>query len=170
MGSLSDIDQEGFASAAFHAFPDMLKPDPITGDYGPNFFGHAWNTATYVVHDADLGWLAFGGNLKADGNTVKVTPLDSYRARVYIAPSGLWLTLESGQFKSVEIDAKTGGIRVGVAAADDYTTTARLRVEQPATVKGIGKYHPAQSLQSERDAYFVPLGKETMWINLTANP
>ncbi len=50
MGPLTDIDQEGFASAAFHGFPDMLRRDPITGDYGPNFFGHAWNTATYIVH------------------------------------------------------------------------------------------------------------------------
>jgi len=170
MGSLSDIDQEGFASAAFHAFPDMLKPDPITGDYGPNFFGHAWNTATYVVHDADLGWLAFGGNLKADANMIKVMPLDSYRARVYIAPSGLWLTLEAGQFQSVEIDSKTGAVRVGLPPADEYTTTARLRVEQPAPVKGEGRYHPVQRFQSERDAYVVPLGKETTWVDLTASP
>ena len=49
MGALTNIDQEGFASAAFHSFPDMLKPDPISGDYAPNFFGHALNTATYVV-------------------------------------------------------------------------------------------------------------------------
>jgi Family of unknown function (DUF5695) len=49
MGALTDIDQEGFAAAALHAFPDMLKPDPLSGDYGPNFFGHAWDTATYVV-------------------------------------------------------------------------------------------------------------------------
>ena len=169
MGSLTDIDQEGFASAAFHAFPDMLKPDPITGDYGPNFFGHAWNTATYVVHDADLGWLAYGGNLKTEGNKVKVTPLDSYRARVYIASAGLWLTLDAGQFQSVEIDAKTGAVRVVLAAADEFTPTARLRIEQPATVNGVGKYRPIQTLQTERDAYVVPLGKNVTGLDLTSN-
>jgi dipeptidyl aminopeptidase/acylaminoacyl peptidase len=35
----------------------MLKSDPLTGDYGPNFFGHAWNTATYVVDHPQFGWL-----------------------------------------------------------------------------------------------------------------
>jgi hypothetical protein len=46
MGSLSNIDQDGFPSMAFHTFPDTLKWDPITGDYGLNFFGHAYNAAT----------------------------------------------------------------------------------------------------------------------------
>ncbi|HSD46623.1 MAG TPA: DUF5695 domain-containing protein, partial [Pyrinomonadaceae bacterium] len=44
MGALSNIDQEGFASVAFHSFPSALKWDPYTGDYGPNFFGHALTT------------------------------------------------------------------------------------------------------------------------------
>ena len=48
--------------AAFHGFPDMLRHDPISGDYGPNFFGHAWNTATYIVDHPEFGWVAFGGN------------------------------------------------------------------------------------------------------------
>lgn len=68
------IDQEGFASAAFHGFPDMLKPDPLSGDYGPNFFGHAWNTATYIVDHPQFGWLAFGGNIRKDHDIVRVTP------------------------------------------------------------------------------------------------
>ena len=74
MGALTDIDQEGFASAAFHGFPDMLKPDPLSGDYGPNFFGHAWNTATYIVDHPQFGWLAFGGNIRKDHDIVRVTP------------------------------------------------------------------------------------------------
>jgi Family of unknown function (DUF5695) len=31
------------ASVAFHSFPSTLKWDPYSGDYGPNFFGHAFN-------------------------------------------------------------------------------------------------------------------------------
>ena len=170
MGTLTNIDQEGFASAAFHAFPDMLKPDPITGDYGPNFFGHAWNTATYIAHHPEFGWLAFGGNTKSEGNTVKVTPLDSYRARVYVASLGLWLTLDSGQFESVEVNSKTGLVRLGLAPATQFTPAARLRIEQPAKVKGIGMYHPNQPLKSERDAYVVPLQKLTTWVELSSAP
>ncbi len=34
--------------------------------------------------------------VKIEGDTVKVTPLDSFRARVYVASLGLWLTLDAG--------------------------------------------------------------------------
>ena len=37
-----------------------MKFDPYSGDYGPNFFGHAWATGTYVAEDPEFGWLAFG--------------------------------------------------------------------------------------------------------------
>ena len=46
MGALSNIDEEGFPSAAFHSYPQNLRWDTYTGDYGPNFFGHAVNAAT----------------------------------------------------------------------------------------------------------------------------
>jgi len=166
MGTLTDIDHEGFASAAFHSFPDMLKDDPITGDYGPNFFGHAWNTATYVVNDPELGWQAFGGNLTASKTSVKITPLDSYRARVYLATQGLWLTLDGGEFETLELDPKTGVVRVGLKAAAEFTTAAHLRIEQPSKTNSIGRYHPAQTLKSERGAYVIPLEKKTTWIEL----
>ena len=169
MGALTDIDQEGFASAAFHAFPDMLKPDPLTGDCGPNFFGHAWNTATYLVDHPQFGWLAFGGNVKTEGDIVKVAPLDSFRSRVYLAPLGLWLTLDSGTFETVEMNSKTGSVRVGLAPATQFTRAARLRVEQPATVKP-GAYRPARTLKTERDAWVVPLSETTTWVELAARP
>ena len=144
----------------------MLKLDPITGDYGPNFFGHAWNTATYIVDHPQFGWLAFGGNLKKEGDTVKVTPLDSQRQRVFISSLGLWLTLDAGTFENIEVNAKTGGVRVGLAGATSFTPLARLRVEEPAHAKS-GAYRPAKELPSERGAWVVPLGKETTWLELT---
>jgi hypothetical protein len=170
MGPLTDIDEEGFASAAFHGFPDMLRHDPITGDYGPNFFGHAWNTATYIVHHPEFGWVAFGGNTRIKGDTVQVTPLDSSRSRVYVASLGLWLTLDSGTFDSVELNSKSGAVRVGLSGATKFTPEARLRVEQPAKVTGIGTYHPALTLRLERDVYVVPLKKGITWIDLTSKP
>ena len=101
MGALSNIDQEGFASVAFHSFPSTLKWDPYTGDYGPNFFGHAFNVATYVIDHPEFGWQSFGGNVSVSGNWVTVQPLDSFRKRVYIAPLGLWLTLDAGTFERI---------------------------------------------------------------------
>ncbi len=166
MGALTDIDQDGFASAAFHGFPDMLKPDPFSGDYGPNFFGHAWNTAAYLVDHPEFGWVAFGGNVKVEGNAITVIPRDSFRTRVYVASVGLWLTLDAGSFESIEINSSTGAVRVGLAAATESNPEARLRVEQPAKVSGIGTYHPVSSLKSERGAYVVPLDKETAWVQL----
>jgi len=166
MGALTDIDQEGFASAAFHSFPDMLKPDPYSGDYGPNFFGHAWNTATYLLDHPEFGWIAFGGNVKVEGSTVTVIPRDSSRSRIFVAPIGLWLTLDAGTFDSLEFDAKTGVVRIGLSPADEYTPVARLRVEQPGRTDGIAAYHPDPQINSERGAYVVPLGRQTTWVRL----
>jgi hypothetical protein len=168
MGALTDIDQEGFASAAFHGFPDMLKPDPLSGDYGPNFFGHAWNTATYIVDHPQFGWLAFGGNITQDGDMVRVTPLDSFRSRVYVASAGLWLMLDAGSFERIEVNSKTGVVRVGLAAAIPFTTKARLRVDQPAKVQA-RIYRPMTPLNAERGAFVVSLGKEITWIELGQN-
>jgi len=76
MGALSNIDQEGFASVAFHSFPATLKWDPYSGDYGPNFFGHAFNVGTYVIKHPEFGWQSFGGNIRVSGEWVNVQPLD----------------------------------------------------------------------------------------------
>lgn len=157
MGELSNIDQEGFASAAFHAFPDKLAFDPYTGDYGPGFFGHAWNTATYLTDDPQLGWLAFGGNLQKKGNSVSVTTLDSFRNRLYIAPLGLWLTLDAGKFQSAEFNLQTHTLELTFAGATEFTPAARLRIEQPAKIPGVGSYGPVDALKLERGAYTVPL-------------
>lgn len=110
----------------------MLKHDPFRGDYGPNFFGHAWNTATYIVNHPEFGWIAFGGNVKRQGKLVTVTPHDSFRARVYIASLGLWLTLDAGKFESIEVNPLTGVVRVGLAGATEATPQGLLRIEQPA--------------------------------------
>jgi hypothetical protein len=169
MGLLANIDKDGFLAPAFHGFPDMLKPDALSGDNGPSFFGHAFNTATYIVRHPEFGWLAFGGNLSTRGIEISVTPLDSARSRVYIASSGLWLTLDAGQFQEIEVNSKTNAVRIGLSPATAFLREARLRVRQPAKITGIGTYHPAALLKKERDAFVVPLGKETTWVELNPN-
>ena len=54
MGALTNIDQDGFASVAFHSYPNRLRWDAYSGDYGPNFFGHAVNAATYIINHPDF--------------------------------------------------------------------------------------------------------------------
>ena len=157
MGELTNIDQDGFASAAFHAFPDMLAFDPYSGDYGTGFWGHAANTATYLVNDRALGWIAFGGNIEKKGGAITVIPRDSFRSRLYLAPAGLWLTLDAGRFKQAIFDPRTGSVRLTFDAADEFTPEARLRIEQPAKLPGVGTYQPVASSKLERGAYVIPL-------------
>ena len=166
MGALTNIDQEGFASVAFHSFPSTLKWDPYSGDYGPNFYGHAFNTATYLINHPEFGWQSFGGNIKEAGDWIKVQPLDSFRMRFYVAPRGLWLTLDAGTFEAVEVNSRTHAVRVALSAATAFTPEARLRVEQPATLMGVGSYKPRQKFEFERGAYVIPLKKQSVWVDL----
>ncbi|HEU5239404.1 MAG TPA: DUF5695 domain-containing protein [Pyrinomonadaceae bacterium] len=166
MGALTNIDQEGFGSVAFHSFPSTLKWDGYSGDYGPNFFGHAFNTATYIVNHPEFGWLAFGGNVKISGQLVRVQPLDSFRQRVYIAPLGLWLTLDAGTFETIELNTRTNTVRVGLSPRTPDTPQALLHIEKPATSTGAGTYQPRHSLPKERDGYLISLKPVTNWIEL----
>jgi hypothetical protein len=167
MGGLSNIDSEGFAGTAFHSFPQNMRWDTYSGDYGPNFFGVAVNAGTYVVNLPEFGWQTFGGNVKVDGDWVKVSTLDAFRQRVYIAPRGLWLTLDSGTFDGVEVHTKTHAVRAALAASNSSTPQARLRIEQPARVSGVGSYHLLEKFPFEREAFTIPLQTKTRWIQLT---
>ena len=122
--------------------------------------------ATYLIDHPEFGWQVFGGNLTQSGRTLKVQPLDSFRMRVYLAPVGLWLTLDAGTFDSVELNTRTGNVRVALSPETEYTNQARLRVEQPAKVMGVGNYVPTQQLTQERGAYVIPLKQQTTWVEL----
>ena len=166
MGALSNIDQEGFASAAFHSFPSTLKWDPYSGDYGPNFFGHAFNIGTYVINHPEFGWQSFGGNLSVKGNWVSVQPLDSFRKRVFIAWLGLWLTLDAGTFDRVDINTKSLEVRLTLSPADAFTPNARLRVQRSAKLTQLGTFTTRQKFVKERDAFTIPLRRSSTAIEL----
>ena len=167
MGGLSNIDQEGFASAAFHSFPQNMRWDTYSGDYGPNFFGVAVNAGTYVVNHPEFGWQAFGGNLKVDGAWVKVKPLDAFRQRFYIASQALWLTLDAGTFDSVEVNTRTHAVRVGLSAATPSAPRARLQIRQPAKMAGIEIYGLEDRFPTERGAFVVALQNKVTWVELS---
>ncbi len=166
MGALTNIDQEGFASAAFHSFPSKLDWDAYSGDYGPNFFGHSMNTATYVIHHNEFGWQAFGGNIEIDGDIVKVLPLDSFRKRVFVAPLGLWLTLDAGNFEAIRINTANKSVELGFSPITPFTKSARLRIEHPVKVDELSEYEPEGKLEKERGAFVIPLNSGMTWIRL----
>ena len=169
MGELTDINKDGFAAAAIHGFPDMLAPDPYSGDYGPGFWGFAMNTATYVVNDPALGWLCFGGNLQRQGGRIHIEPRDAARMRLYIAPAGLWITLDSGRIRDADYNQSTGELRLRLDPATAETHTAILRIAQPAKVPGVGVYKPSGSLQGERGGWMIPLGSGSTDVVLRAS-
>jgi hypothetical protein len=130
LGGITNIDQQGFASAAFHAWPDMMRWDAYSGDYGMGFYGHAYATATYVLNDPVFGWLAFGANLRNDGATLHITPKDSARSRLFVASPRTWITLEAGKIDSADINIRNGAITLHLAPRTASTPTARVIVER----------------------------------------
>lgn len=129
MGGLTNIHENGFASAAFHSFPDYMDFDPYTGDYGSSFFGYAFNIGGYLIKHPVFGWQGFGGKTTASANKVNFMPKDAFRNRVYIGPAKLWLTLDAGKFTSITWDAKNQSISVSLDAATQNTPEAMLSIQ-----------------------------------------
>jgi hypothetical protein len=167
MGALTDIDQQGFDAPAFHSFPDMLRFDPLSADNGPNFFGHAWNAGTYLSKHPDFGWICFGGNLAIAGNEITADPRDASRSRFYLAPLGMWLTLDSGHFDRLVWNEKIGELRIALAPKDDFTPEARLRIARPAHPEESGPFRVTGVSRIERGAYVISLSSSQTWVNVT---
>lgn len=163
MGSLTNIGPDGFASAAFHSFPDAMKWDGINGDYGSSFFGHAWAAASYLTHHPVFGWIGFGGNVTAAGDVVDMVPKDSARTRVFIAPARLWLTFRAGRIERVRYDRRTGDVTLTLARKDTHTPQAWFEVESPG---GKTPYRVLSAVRNERGLYVTALNSQTSELRL----
>lgn len=166
MGGITNIDQDGFSSAAFHSAPDMMSWDAYSGDYGMGFFGHAYAAATYLVDHPTFGWLGFGGDVTQAAGAVRIAPKDGARTRLFVAPTGAWLTLEAGKIDAAEYHPATGELTLTLAAKDAATSTARLIVETATTGK-----HPYRPVGAalERGAYALPLADRPVTVVLKPN-
>lgn len=161
LGGIANITEDGFAPCAFHAYPSTLKNDGINGDYGSGFYGYAVNTATYLTYNKSFGWLGFGGNVYQKNNEVTVNVTTASKQRMYIAPAGLWLTLSAGMFKSVGYNSSTKEIKIVLEPEDAFTTTAYLKIEQPAKQPGVNMYSLKNGAVKQRGMYVIPLGNTT---------
>ncbi len=130
LGGISNITQDGFGPAAFHSFPSALQIDGISGDYGSGFYGYAVNSATYLTHDDDMGWLAFGGNINIKENIVEVEITTASKSKIFIAPIDLWLTLDAGAFKKFNYNIVTKQVTITLAERNDFTPNAYLRMNK----------------------------------------
>ncbi|KAG5733784.1 hypothetical protein E4T56_gene8209 [Termitomyces sp. T112] len=161
-GPLSNIDQGGFASASFHSFPDTLKWDAYSGDYGPNFSGHSMGIGTFIVNHPDFGWQAFGGNVISTSPSVQVQIRDSARRRVYIAALGTLLSVDAGAFSLVSYDPSAQTVIITITAVPDGVTgtaaapNGRLVIEQKAMLSGVALLKPTANLAFDAGAYTVP--------------
>ena len=157
MGGITNIGPDGFGSAAFHSYPDMMRWDAYTGDYGMGFFGHANNAATYLVNDPTFGWLAYGGLLaEQPGGVQRVELRDGARSRLFVAPAGLWITLEAGKIRQARYDPRDGQVVLTLDPRDAHTPAARLFLA--ATTPGARRYLP-EGGRWERGGYTLPLGR-----------
>ena len=165
---LANIDAQGFASYGFNTDPAHLDFDPYTADYGIAFFGYARNAGTYVVKHPEFGWLGFGGDVQPQANgKIRVTPRDGFRRRVFLAPLGLWLTLDAGAFQWVTFDPHTKSVQVTFAPASSATPTALLRIGQMPTGTLPAKFAPPLGTSMVRGAYAVRLGARPITLTLT---
>lgn len=74
--------------------------------------------------------------------------------------------LESGMFENVEINTENKTVRLGFADATQHTRTARLCIEQPAKIEGVGVFRPSGNFVKERGAYIVSLKTGTTRVEL----
>lgn len=157
LGAISNITEDGFAPAAFHAFPSTLKNDGITGDYGSGFFGYAVNTSSYLLNHKDFGWTAFGGNTSKSGKKVVIKLTTAAKSAVYIAPAGLWISLDAGSIEEAAYDTTTGSVTLKLSKSGTYTPEAVIRLSQPAKIPGARTYSIKDNTTEERGAYKVAL-------------
>ena len=157
LGGISNITEDGFGPAAFHSFPSTLRIDYLSGDFGSGFYGYAVNSATYLTKDVDLGWLAFGGNIKEEQNIVTVEITTAAKSKVFIQPTNIWLTLDAGTFKEIKYNIETNELAISLNEKSEYTPNAYLRIE------GNIKELPFEKV---RGAYKIPLTNKVQTINL----
>lgn len=163
MGGITNIDRDGFSSAAFHSAPDMMRWDPYSGDYGMGFYGHAITAASYLVNDPTFGWLGFGGTVDEAADAIGIVPKDGARARLFVAPAGLWITLESGKIARATYRPSTGVVTLTLDAATAINPSARVFVE--TTTKTGRRY--AAAAREERGGYTVALGAVPTQLDLS---
>ena len=112
LAPIANINQEGFPSTGFHAWPDTMKWDGSTGDYGGAFLGMALNGGTYVAQKHEMGFVAYGGILKQLKGKVAIVPKDAVRKRVYVGPLKLMIEIDMGQITEVHFTGESVAIFV----------------------------------------------------------
>lgn len=139
-GPLSNIDAGGFGSMAFHSYSDTMHWDAYSGDYGPNFLGHVFGAATYLVDHPTFGYISFGGNVNISDSSVSVEPRDAVRKRVFVAPISLYIELDAGVIESFTYDTQSQQVQVSIGGgASGSSAVITMKWEQTVSSAGGSK-------------------------------
>lgn len=166
-GPVSNINADGFAAASFHSWPNTLKWDGFSGDYGPNFVGLALGTGTYVVQDSVVGLVAYGGVLTSSSEAfVSVKTADPVRRRIFIGPLGVLVTVDAGIIDNFSYVPSTGAISVTISQLSGVPVAANALLWTESTT-GTRNYSVTTSgITEARLGWEIPLSSETVMVEL----
>ncbi|KAI0017770.1 hypothetical protein F4780DRAFT_795821 [Xylariomycetidae sp. FL0641] len=166
-GPLSNINSEGFASAAFHSFPDTLKWDGYSGDYGPGFLGMILGSGTYVVDHETYGVLAYGGVVQASSNgTVEVEVTSPVDHRVFIGPLGVEITIDAGSIQSFSYAEDTGDISVTVGQLSEGPAAAAVVMWVDTNSDSVAYNVTGSGVSESRMGWEIPLSSDRAVVRL----
>lgn len=165
-GPVSNINQDGFAAASFHSWPDTLKWDGISGDYGPNFVGLALGAGTYVAQDSAVGLVAYGGVLTNLGTSVTVQTTDPVRRRVFLGPLGVLITIDAGIIESFSYVPSTGAISVTLSQLSGVPVAANAVLWTESTTGTRNYSVTTTGIAKARLGWQIPLSSAKVTVQL----
>lgn len=166
-GPLSNINKDGFAAASFHSFPETLKWEAYSGDYGPNFVGLALGSATYIVEDPDFGIAAYGGAVVSSSEgVVTVQPRDAARRAVFVAPLGVLVTSDAGEIQEItyKLDSKGFTVTLGQNTGGPQASSAVLWIDTPSADTNYTV--TSGSFEKSRQGWQIPLDKDSVIVEI----
>lgn len=134
-GALTTIQSSGAPSTAFHTENDFLNWDSYSGDSALGAFGHLFSSGSYVIDNSTFGGLhGWNAETQVSGDVVTVTPTDSVRQRMFVAPLGLYVTLDAGTICQLSYNQNTNSdVQLTLCERSDsadLTPNAFVRIEQ----------------------------------------
>ena len=139
---------------AFHGWPDQLKWDNYTGDYGPSFVGHYLSSSSFLVQYPEFGWQAFGGNLEVNNGAYTVWPTAALARRLFVAKWGLDMSIDLGRIHHYTFEPQAKTLYVAVQADSADSVVAKYEVYGGGKgVQLMGQW------EQSRGGYKVPVSK-----------
>ncbi|KAF5646182.1 glycoside hydrolase family 43 [Fusarium sp. NRRL 52700] len=164
---LTNINQDGCPSTAFHSRPDTLKWDGYSSDYGGGLLGAVLNSGTYVAMDKQLGMVAFGGTISKVGAQYFVEPKDAVRKRIFIGPFNVMVTVDMGSIKSFNFIPGESNVQIELAQREGAHNVAKTAVWIESTSGEEWELDRARNLmggavtfEKGRGGWIVPLDRD----------